>query len=130
MDELNKRGDRKTRKNAEKILRKLLGMPKTAPYWGMLAETGSWPMENRIEYKKLMLYQHLLKAEDKRLAKRVLKKQMINHQGRCWYSEIVEIMDKHNIENISTDVERMKKSKWKKMIKDKIQISVEEVFKQ
>ena len=77
-----------------------------------------------------MLYQHLLKAEDKRLAKIVLRKQMINHQGRCWYSEIVGIMDKHNIENRSTDVERMKKSKWKKIIKDKIQRSVEEVFKQ
>ena len=117
-------------KMQKKVLRKLLGMPKTAPYWGMLAETGSWPMENRIEYKKLMLYQHLLKAEDKRLAKIVLRKQMINHQGRCWYSEIVEIMDKHNIENISTEVERTKKSKWKKIIKDKIQRSVGEVFKQ
>ena len=56
-------------KMQKKVLRKLLGMTKTAPYWGMLAETGSWPVENRIEYKKLMLYQHLLKAEDKRLEK-------------------------------------------------------------
>ena len=78
-------------------------------------------MENRIAYKRLMIYQHLLTSEDKRLAKRVLRNQMTNHKGRCWYSEIVGIMEKHEIKNISTNVmEGMTKSKWKKMIKDKM----------
>ena len=47
---LTKREIEKLEKMEKKVLRKLLGVPKTTPYWGMLAETGSWPMENRIEY--------------------------------------------------------------------------------
>ena len=43
------------------ILTSLFHLPISAPYWGVLEESGSWPMASRIFYRKLMLFHNLIK---------------------------------------------------------------------
>jgi hypothetical protein len=39
-------------------------------------ETGFWPMRDRVAYKKLMLYQNIIKSDNKRVVKKIVKEQI------------------------------------------------------
>ena len=43
-----------------KVLRGIFRQIATTPYWGLLAKSGIWPVENRIEYRKIMLYHNII----------------------------------------------------------------------
>ena len=45
-----------------KILREMLEMPKSTPYFPLLLETGTLTVEARIHYTKLMLYYHIINS--------------------------------------------------------------------
>ena len=50
-------------KTQGKLLKIMLKLPDSTPYWGLLNELGIWPLEDHINYKKLMLLQNLLSSE-------------------------------------------------------------------
>ena len=50
-------------------LKNILGVPRTTPELGIQIETGTWPMINKIHYKKLMLLRELMTSDENRLAK-------------------------------------------------------------
>ena len=52
-----------------RMLKGMLAQPQCKPYWGLRAETGVWPVMNRIEYKKIMLFHNIVTSEDNRLIK-------------------------------------------------------------
>ena len=52
-----------------KVLKRMLGLPKATPYWGILAETGIWPIKAIVQYHRLMFYQDVMTSEETRLAK-------------------------------------------------------------
>ena len=56
-------------KQQAKALCSLLQLPKTTPYLGILNETGIWKVEERINYRRIMLVQNILKSSDRRLSK-------------------------------------------------------------
>ena len=110
-----------TKQNWEKLesihtstIKKFMGLPVTTPSWGVLAETGIWPIKATINYRRLMIFHKLINGKD-RLAKRILESQMKReHQEDSWYNRTIEIADKLKL---SLEVKGMKKSEWKKKIK-------------
>ena len=111
------------------ILNKIFGMSANNPYWGILAETGTWPMEKRIHYKKAMFLHHLIKSDEKRIAKQVLKKQKeMDNWANTWYKEIEDITKRYKIEISFEELEKTKKSEWKKKVKQQIKEKIQKEF--
>ena len=54
-----------------RILKGMFGLPQCTPYWGIIAESGIWPIKYKIEYKKLMLFQNIIQSDNKRLIKEI-----------------------------------------------------------
>ena len=106
------------------VLKGLLRLPKATPYWGILIELGIWPVEWQLKYRKMMLYHQILISKDDRKIKRIILEQKKNNYKECWYSEIVEIGNRTNVE-IDTEIVRiMKKSVWKEKVKMAVDIVV------
>ena len=107
-----------------KMLKKLLGLPKSTPYWGLLIERGMWPVEGQLRYKKAMLLHNLVHSDDNRVAKRAINDQKLSKQPNCFYSEVQETL---SLLGIRKEPEKVQKSEWKKVIKDSIMKKVRKV---
>lgn len=66
-----------------KALCQILELPRSTPYLALLNEVGIWRIEERLEYRKIMMMQNLLKSDDRRLCKRVVLDQKENEE-RGW----------------------------------------------
>ena len=92
----------------EKIQRKILTsiceIPPSTPYIGLLSELGIWPIELLAEYKRLMLFHHILTSDDSRHIKQIINYQLEHTLTGCWIQKTIEICEKYNvqIENIKT----------------------------
>ena len=62
-----------------------------------------------------------MKSNEKRMAKKILTDQIEQQRNNCWYSELKEQMEKYEIFDEIEQIKCYKKSKWKKLVKDKIQ---------
>ena len=82
-----------------KILREIYEQPQSTPYWGIIAESGIWPVAHRIEYKKIMLFHSIINSEEKRLIKEIIEDQLRSPYGLCWTKSIVNICNKYNIKS-------------------------------
>ena len=76
------------------MLRGVLEVPSLTPYLPLLLETGMWTMEGRIEYKKLMLYHHIINSPDERIIKRIVLTQKEMVREGTWYHTITLILKK------------------------------------
>ena len=101
------------------ILTALFHLPISTSYWGVLEENGSWPMSSRIMYRKHMLFQNLIKSDEERMAKKILMDQIEQQRNNCWYSELKGQMEEYEIFDGIEQIKYYKKSKWKKLVKDK-----------
>ena len=104
-----------------KIIREILEVPMSTPYFPLLLETGMWTMEARINYKKLMLYHNIMNSDDNRLIKNIVIEQKRCLRPGTWYHSITKIIQKYSIE-LS---ENVLKSQWKRHVKTQIQTVVE-----
>ena len=105
------------------ILRGMFELPQCTPYWGIIAESGIWPVKYKIEYKKVMLFQNIIQSDDKRLIKEIVEDQIREPYGNCWVKGIIEICSKYNIS--IQEVRNMSKMALKKEIKIRINDCVE-----
>ena len=105
-----------------KLLKYLLKMPESTPYWGLLNELGIWPLQDVINYKKFMLYQNIITSEEDRLCKKVIKTQKEYNMEGSWYMELEKTSQGYNIG--LKEAETKKKSEWKKTVKRKIKDSI------
>ena len=105
------------------LIRGLLEVPSSTPYFPLLLETGMWTMEGRIHYRKLMLYHHIINSPDRRVLKKVILSQMVTRRKGTWYHSLWLILCTYEIEEIN--VGETKKSAWKKIVKKKIQNKME-----
>ena len=65
-----------------------------------------------------MFLHHLIKSDEKRIAKQVLKKQKeMDNWANTWYKEIEDITKRYKIEISFEEVEKTKKSERKKGVK-------------
>ena len=79
-------------------------------------ETGFWTMKARIAYRKLMLYQNILKS-DKRRRQSLIYIQKNETRDTTWYIGIRKILDKYGVKE---DPSNLLKSTWKMLVKKKI----------
>ena len=94
-----------------------MNVPKSTPYMGMLMETGTWTMEARVYYKKLMLYHNIKNSEDERIIKQILKVQEEEVRKSTWYADVKKAME---VYGITKSVTESSKSEWKKEVKGRI----------
>ena len=117
-NKLSKKEIKKLESIQLKTLCTLLDMPKTTPYLGLLNELGIWSIEERMKYRKIMLYHNLLNSSDDRLAKRVVMQQIDEDDDDSFYATVKSMLKslKINIE----DVKEMTKAELKKTVKERI----------
>ena len=108
------------------MLRQLLEVPKTTPYYGILLETGWLTIEAQIEYRKLMLYHNIINSDEKRTLKKLLVVQKAENRQGTWYYSICRIIEKYGI---TLDPEQSLKSGWKREVKSKIRKETEKVIR-
>ncbi len=109
------------------MLRDLLEVPSSTPYLPLLLETGMWTMEGRVDYRKMMLYHHIIHSPDERILKKMILVQKEMNRCGTWYHTITMILRKYQLENV--DINVIKKSTWKKMVKSRIQVEMERVVR-
>ena len=117
--------NRLTKKEIEKLetiqhrtLCTLLQLPKTTPYIGLLSELGMWRMEERMMYRKIMLFHNIMNSSDKRLCKQIIQEQIENEEEETFYVETKMYCNKLRI-NIK-ELQAMQKSEVKRIVKAKI----------
>ena len=119
--------------NLEKIqasaLCKILEIPRTSPYIGILNETGIWKVEYRIDYRRIMLIQNILKSDQRRLSKRVVMDQIEadDDEDETIYQTTKQKMDYYNID--ISKIAEMSKSELKNLVKSRIGEEMEKITK-
>ena len=114
--------------NVEKIqgkaLKRMFSLPVTTPYIGLIIETGVWPAEQRINYSSLMLYHNIISSSNNRLVKQIILEQRAQNHSNTFYDKVRTIAEELNIKLEKAVI--MKKSDWKRTVKDKIQNQIQE----
>ena len=100
------------------ILKRICGQRMTTPSFGIMAELGIWPVGKQVEYKKVMLLHNILKSDDNRVIKEIIKYQIENTWRGCWMQETNEILKKNDID--ITKMAEKSKEQMKKKIKNTI----------
>ena len=117
-NKLSKKEVKKLESIQQKSLCTLLGLPKTTPYVGLLNEVGIWTIEERLKYRKIMLYQNLLQSDDRRLAKNIVVAQKEGEEKDTFYATVKTMTRSLDIDVDSIDT--MSKEELKKEIKKQI----------
>ena len=86
----------------------MFDLPQGTPYWGMLAETGIWPLQSAVEYHRLMFYQKALTDVDSLSAKIIEDQDEM--AAETWTSETKRIGRKYNLDMTIQNIKRKKKS--------------------
>ena len=81
-----------------KTLCTLLHLPKTTPYIGLLNELGMWRMEERLMYRKMMLYHNIINSSEDRLSKRIIEDQGQSEEEGTFYDEVKMYFNKVKID--------------------------------
>lgn len=112
-----------------KAIRTMFNLAPSTPYWGMLSETGIWPLQAVVNYHRLMFYQNALQSEEGRLAKEIIEGQQ-KITGVTWTSVTKEIGDKYGIDIDQEKVKSTSTREWKKDIKEKINKVIEDEWRE
>ena len=81
-----------------KILRKLLNLPKSTPYWGILIELGMWTMKWRINNKKIMLLHKIMNRGEDNIVKKIISGQVRMNMENCWAEDVKITLNELNLE--------------------------------
>eukprot|EP00794_Sanderia_malayensis_P015001 gene15001-16550_t len=109
------------------ILKRILKLPSSTPYWALLKELGIWTLKRKVDYQRLMLFQNLMKSDESRLGRQIVEEQM-KCRGRNWFNYTKQIA-----EEIGIELERvfeLSKEQWKREVKNKVQESLEKEAKE
>ena len=99
------------------ILRRLLKVPQTTPYLGILQETGVWTVELHLKYKRIMLYHNIIQSDEKaRVVKRVIKEEESQPFSGCLMEQVKK----------EVDIVGLTLSKVKKELKSTVKEAVKE----
>ena len=111
-------------KNQGKALKRIFSLSMATPYIGLMIETGVWPAEQRINYSSLMLYHNIINSSKDRLVKQIIQEQRAQNHSNTFYDKVRTIAEELNIKLEKAVI--MKKSDWKRTVKDKIQNQIQE----
>ena len=101
-----------------KALCTLMHLPKTSPYLALLNELGLWKMEERLMYRKIMLYHNIINSADSRLVKNMIEEQEREREDGTWFMGVLSYLQ---ILNIKLEVVReSSKGVLKRIVKERI----------
>ena len=106
-DEMNQ-----TEKIQERALKRILNLPVSTSYIGLIMETGTWPANQRIQYSAMMLYHNIMNSKYERVARKVLAEQTKRNHKNTMISKVQQIAQEIGVK--TKNVESMSKSKGKK----------------
>ena len=72
-----------------KILKRIIGLPRSTPYWGLLFELNVMPVKCSILYSKAMLFHRIINSGDDRIINQLIREQEKEY-GECWFTELKE----------------------------------------
>ena len=107
-----------------KILKRLLQLPKTTSYLGMLYETGIWRIKDVILYRKLMLLHNILQSGDNRVMKRIILDQEMYPFPGCWLQKVKEDALEIGIVVKLKEIQKTMKQQYKSVIKRRIETNL------
>ena len=55
-----------------RALKRKFNLPISTSYIGLIMETGTWPVNQRIQYRTMMLYHNTMKSDHKGVARKIL----------------------------------------------------------
>ena len=90
---------------------------------GLLSELGVWKVEYRIDYRRIMFIQNILKSNQNRLTKRVVLNQKESEEEGTIYETTKKALIKYGID--IEEIAEMKKSELKKLVKEEINKQME-----
>ena len=106
------------------VLRKIFEQKKNTPYYGILMEIGHWPYSLVVVYKRMMYFHHLIHSDDRRIARKLILNQMEGKgKGKTWYEHGVKqwLVKLDMVVRSESEMLEIKKSTWKKEVKEKIE---------
>ena len=110
-----------------KALKMMFNLPITTPYIGPIIEKTVWLAEQRISYSSFMLYHNIINSSKDRLAKEMIQEQRVQNHQNNFYEKVRRIIVELNIKLEAAVT--IKKSEWKRRIKDKVQNKIQERVK-
>ena len=96
----------------------LLEIPKSTPQIGLLNELGIWTIEERLKYRKIMLYHNLIHSDNRRLCKRVVIDQEEIDDTDTFYATVREMTHSLNID--IDNIKNMSKTELKSSVKKEV----------
>ncbi len=109
---------KKLESTQHKTLCSLLEIPKSTPQIGLLNEIGMWSIEERLKYRKIMLYHNITNSDDRRLCKRVIEEQEESGEKESFFETVREMAVSLNIDVDS--IKSMAKAELKRTVKKEI----------
>ena len=110
--------------NVEKIqgkaLKRIFSLPITTPYIEVITETGVWPTEQRINH----ICHSIINSSKDRLVKQIIQEQGAQKHSNTFYNKVKAIAEELNLKLEKGVI--MKKSDWKRTVKDKTQNQIQE----
>ena len=110
------------------VLTSILELPRSTPYLGILSELGIWPVEQLVEYKRILLLRQIITSKDSRFLKTIIEEQLRDTFKGCWSEQTMEICEKYNL-GIEL-IKALSKRKLKNILKSRIAKRLERLIKE
>ena len=111
-------------------LKRLLKLPTSTSYWGVLWETGVWPVKDQIMYKKMMLLHNIIRSPDERMIRKMIIEQEQHPIRGSWLENLKKDGEQYGIKVDLEQIQGKSKKKFKELVKSKIKERVEKVMKE
>ena len=105
------------------FFRKLLNLPRSAPREGMYMECGKLPVRFVVKTRRLMFFWHVMHKEKHEILYRFLSAQQLSSSRTDWIQQVRRDMLEIKLVLSDSEVENMSKETFKKLLKQKIEIS-------
>ena len=103
------------------FLKRILNLPKTTSYFGILFEVGIWRVEEMILFQKLMLLHNIMKSSPERLIRKMICEQEENEYPNSWLQTLRSEAEKRSINVNLEEIQNQSKESYKKFIKKSIE---------
>ena len=108
----------------KKFMRRLFESEQGTPIEAFYIETSAWPFRFIILGRRLMFYWGMLHKTESELAQQVFNAQREFPSQGTWLSEVQGDLKSCNIEYSEEQIRKMSEWKFKKIVKEKIQLKV------
>ena len=112
----------------EMYLRKIFCLPKSAPRLGLYVECGKTPLRHIIRTRRLLFYWHILHLDENELLAKFFLAQKLKPSRNDWVLQIFKDLEEIELSLTEIEIKNMSKNMFKKIILEKVNISVKKSF--